>query len=169
MGKKKNDAAGGNPQDPKEEKSGVDMSIPVAKGGRKAKLVHQCDEAGMYIGDTEAYESPMEPGEYLMPAGTTDVPVPDPVEGKVRVFDGKKWRQEKPEVQKEAKPDAKGIVDRGAAVRAARDKMLASTDWTQLADADPKLAGKYKTYRQQLRDLPDDPKFPDVDFPTQPK
>ncbi len=168
MSKKKNETAGENLQETNKELSGVDMSVPVEKGGRKLKVVHQCDEAGKYLGDTEAYESPMEPGEYMMPAGATDVPVPAEVPGKVRVFDGKKWRQEAPEVQSESKPDVNGKIDRGAAVRAARDKMLQSTDWTQLADADPKLAAKDKGYRQQLRDLPADPKFPDIEFPKKP-
>ena len=40
------------------------------------KTVYQCDRAGLLIGPTEADESPLEPGVYLIPAGAVATPPP---------------------------------------------------------------------------------------------
>ena len=51
----------------------------------------------------------------------------------------------------ERKPD---LAEHRAARRRTRDRLLAASDWTQLADAVPQGgAGVWRTYRQQLRDL----------------
>lgn len=57
------------------------------------------------------------------------------------------------------------------AVREERDKLLAEVDWTQMADtalpADKKEA--YKSYRQELRDIPEQELFPyQVNYPVKP-
>lgn len=53
---------------------------------------------------------------------------------------------------------------------ALRDSLLMQSDWTQLPDvaltAEQKAA--WAVYRQQLRDLTDNPAFPDVEFPKAP-
>lgn len=54
------------------------------------------------------------------------------------------------------------------ALRAERNSELFATDWTQLSDVSDTIKNKYKTYRQQLRDLPSVDGFPDVDMPTKP-
>lgn len=49
-----------------------------------------------------------------------------------------------------------------------RDSLLAACDWTQVADA-PVNQAAWSTYRQALRDLPDQAGFPDnVTWPTAP-
>ena len=53
-------------------------------------------------------------------------------------------------------------------LRAIRNGMLMETDWTQLPDVPDTITNKYKTYRQELRDLPSVDGFPDVDMPTKP-
>jgi len=62
-----------------------------------------------------------------------------------------------------------GVDDKAAErVRADRDKRLADSDWTQLADntAD---TNAWAAYRQALRDLPTTDGFPhDVTWPTEP-
>jgi len=62
-----------------------------------------------------------------------------------------------------------GVDDKAAErVRADRDKRLADSDWTQLADntAD---TNAWAVYRQALRDLPTTDGFPhDVTWPTEP-
>jgi hypothetical protein len=40
-------------------------------------LVYQFDIAGLYAGQTEADESPLEPGVYLLPARCTEVAPPE--------------------------------------------------------------------------------------------
>ena len=53
-------------------------------------------------------------------------------------------------------------------LREKRNTMLAESDWTQVADA-PVDQAAWAVYRQQLRDLPDQPGFPqDVAWPTKP-
>lgn len=59
-----------------------------------SKIVYQLDEAGGFVGETTADESPLEPGVYLIPAGCVEKAPPAPVEGKQRVFSGGKWRQQ---------------------------------------------------------------------------
>ena len=61
-----------------------------------------------------------------------------------------------------------------AAIRQRRDALLAQTDWTQVADCPlpTELIEQFKTYRQELRDLPDATSgavtINDVVFPTAP-
>ena len=55
-----------------------------------------------------------------------------------------------------------------AAVRAERDKPIAATDWTVLGDAKT-VKADWKTYRQALRDVPEQSGFPyAVKGPTTP-
>ena len=43
--------------------------------------VYQCDHTGWYVGPTQAQESPLEPGVFLMPAGCAETAPPDPTAG----------------------------------------------------------------------------------------
>lgn len=54
--------------------------------------------------------------------------------------------------------------------RADRDRILRSTDWTQMDDAPLSGSEKsaYGVYRQALRDMPGLPEFPDVPWPAPP-
>lgn len=53
-------------------------------------------------------------------------------------------------------------------LRIKRNRDLASSDWTVLADS-PVDVEAWKVYRQQLRDLPDHPDAPrDVEWPQMP-
>lgn len=74
-----------------------------------------------------------------------------------------------------AMPDAEGwsahLLALGTEARAKRDALLAECDWTQLADApiSDALKASWKTYRQALRDVPEQPAFPlTISWPTQP-
>ena len=50
-----------------------------------------------------------------------------------------------------------------------RDRLLASSDWTQVADA-PVDQAAWAAYRQELRDLPDQSGFPEkVIWPIRPE
>tara|TARA_R110002153_G_scaffold169756_1_gene322642 strand:- start:27 stop:305 length:279 start_codon:yes stop_codon:yes gene_type:complete len=77
--------------------------------------------------------------------------------------------------EQEAERDAKeaeyaaGANDRAAAeIRTERDAKLAETDWTQVIDA-PVDQAAWATYRQALRDIPDQAGFPtEVNWPTAP-
>lgn len=56
-----------------------------------------------------------------------------------------------------------------AAVRAERDRLIASCDWTVLGDAKT-VKADWRTYRQALRDVPEQAGFPyDVTWPVRPE
>jgi len=58
-------------------------------------------------------------------------------------------------------------VEQKADVRAERDQLLQATDWQALSDNT--MAEAMTTYRQALRDVPDQDGFPfDVVWPTKP-
>jgi len=61
------------------------------------------------------------------------------------------------------------LEEREKAVRAKRDRLLKASDWTQVADA-PVDQAAWATYRQDLRDIPQQAGFPDdVTWPTEPE
>jgi len=51
-----------------------------------------------------------------------------------------------------------------------RDSLLLQSDWTQLPDVDltPAQVAQWRNYRKTLRDLPSNPAWPNVEFPTLP-
>lgn len=57
-----------------------------------SKPAYQFDAAGIYAGETVADESPLEPGVYLLPAGCTLTPPPQPTAGKVPRWNGRAWQ-----------------------------------------------------------------------------
>lgn len=52
------------------------------------KQVIQLNDAGYYVGETTADESPLEPGVYLLPYGTVDATTPNIPEGKRAKWEG---------------------------------------------------------------------------------
>jgi hypothetical protein len=63
---------------------------------------------------------------------------------------------------------AKIAAKQGAEVRAERDRLLAASDWTQVADA-PVDQAAWAEYRQALRDVPQQEGFPEnVVWPDRP-
>ena len=64
--------------------------------------------------------------------------------------------------------EAERLEAQANSVRAERDRLLAASDWTQVADA-PADATAWATYRQALRDVPQQSGFPDsVVWPDRP-
>ena len=65
---------------------------------------------------------------------------------------------------------AAGADDRAAAeIRTERDTKLTESDWTQVADV-PVDQAAWATYRQALRDIPEQSGFPnEVNWPTEPQ
>lgn len=59
---------------------------------------------------------------------------------------------------------------KAAEIRKERDIKLAATDWTQAVDVPQATKDKWAPYRQALRDVPQQPGFPDnIQWPTQPE
>ena len=72
-------------------------------------------------------------------------------------------------VDKTAEEIAADVASKSAQLRAARDRALANSDWTQVADA-PVDSAVWSVYRQSLRDVPSQAGFPwEVTWPTQPE
>lgn len=66
-----------------------------------------------------------------------------------------------------AESDRKAVASSSA--RAKRDRLLSSSDWTQLEDCPQANKQSWKTYRQALRDIPQQAGFPDsIVWPTVP-
>lgn len=59
----------------------------------ETKTVYQLDAEGNYVGPAIADESPLEPGVFLIPGGCITLAPPKAIDGKVRRWDGKRWRQ----------------------------------------------------------------------------
>ena len=55
------------------------------------KIVYQTGPDGRYVGPTEADESPLEPGVWLIPAGAVETPPPEAPEGHFARWSGKAW------------------------------------------------------------------------------
>jgi hypothetical protein len=55
-----------------------------------------------------------------------------------------------------------------ARVRAERNRRLAASDWTQVADA-PVDRAAWAAYRQALRDITSHPQWPDMEWPWPPE
>ncbi len=56
------------------------------------KIVYQYDIAGMYLGETEADESPLEPGVFLIPARCVTVKPPQYAGDKWPRWNGAEWQ-----------------------------------------------------------------------------
>ena len=66
---------------------------------------------------------------------------------------------------------AGGVSDQNLSVvmRAERNALLHQSDWTQLDDVPQKIKEKYKSWRQELRDLPQQAEFPHITIPGEPE
>lgn len=89
-------------------------------------------------------------------------------QGVIQMSDGKWYRNY---VAIDMPDEAKTALDeqQAASVRDQRNRLLAESDWTQLADA-PVDDLAWATYRQGLRDIPSQPGFPwDIIWPEAPQ
>jgi hypothetical protein len=69
----------------------------------------------------------------------------------------------------EPEPNVPTDEEVAASVRANRDARLTECDWSQLADVPNALRESWATYRQALRDIPQQPGFPHrVEWPASP-
>ena len=71
---------------------------------------------------------------------------------------------------KTAEEIAADVASKSAQMRAARDRALEASDWRVIRAAETGVAmdADWATYRQALRDLPDDEAWPDVTLPHDP-
>ena len=61
-------------------------------------------------------------------------------------------------------------IRKAAEVRSERNAKLAATDWTQAADVPQAVKDNYVSYRQALRDVPNQSGFPnEITWPDEPQ
>lgn len=130
--------------------------------------VYQTDLDGVFVGTTAADQDPMDSTNWLIPAGCVETAPPTITDSQLAKWSGTEWVVEDiPVAEPEPKPDGE-VVAIPVPPRAARDKLLKNSDWTQVDDA-PVDKSAWATYRQLLRDLPLQSGFPNtITWPTEP-
>jgi len=127
-------------------------------------------QTGIYLGQSEADESPLEPGVFLLPANATFQAPPTAENGKQIVWTGQGWEVENISIEPEpTEPQPKPIT--WDDIRNKRNGRLMASDWTQLSDAplSEENVEAWREYRQQLRDITVSTSDPeDVVWPTAP-
>lgn len=79
-----------------------------------------------------------------------------------------KWHKKYEAVEMDSEAKLAADQKQARIVREHRTRLLAESDWTQLADA-PVDSAAWAAYRQALRDVPGQPGFPwTVDWPVKP-
>lgn len=134
-------------------------------------------EYPVYAGDimlrfpNTSFPNPFQPPENYV--AVTGVPQPcctyqeNIVEETPEDLDGT-WTQVWSVVPATPEQIAERTASKAAEVRADRNRRLADCDWTQLPDA-PMDPAPWATYRQELRDVTDQPGFPwEITWPTEP-
>lgn len=127
--------------------------------------VYQTDANGYFVGVTTADADPLNPTEWLIPAGCVVTEPHDAPEGSLIKWNGSQWVNEVIPVEPE--PEEPEPTPQDVLVRSERDSLLAATDWT--ANSDVTMSDEMRTYRQALRDVPAQAGFPDdVTWPVKP-
>lgn len=158
-------------------------------------IYHFSPLTGEYLGDGLALRDPVESKYFLMPADSTDQAPPESGEHQAAVFDreGQEWslvddwrgyeywtedgQQHRIDTLNQAPPA--GALDAppppppeqvAESKRSRRNGLLRASDWTQLPDSPLSQAQRdaYRAHRQALRDITDDPAWPDVTLPEPP-
>ena len=126
--------------------------------------VYQTDLDGVYVGTTTADQDPLDSTNWLIPAGCVETAPPTITDSQLAKWNGTEWVVEDiPVVEPDPEPIAPEVL-----VRAERDGLLVTSDWTQVDDS-PVDKSAWVTYRQLLRDVPSQSGFPNtITWPTKP-
>lgn len=85
-------------------------------------------------------------------------------------FDGEKWVETFVVVDLSTEETTERQNAKASAVRELRNTLLQECDWTQGKDIPDSVSTIWASYRQALRDIPEQTGFPfDVTFPTKPE
>ena len=128
--------------------------------------VYQTDLNGVYVGTTTADQDPLDSTNWLIPAGCVQTVPPIMTDKQFAKWNGTEWVVEDiPVVESDPEPEP---IAPEVSVRAERDGLLMTSDWTQVDDS-PVDKSAWATYRQLLRDVPSQAGFPNtITWPTKP-
>jgi hypothetical protein len=127
---------------------------------------------GEYAGVSQAWADPLTPGEYMLPASATFIEPPAAQAGKVRRWTGNVWILVDAPTPTEVVEQPTTEEQVAANARIVRNRLLAATDWTQVRDVpiDATVSYAFAVYRQELRDVPQQPGFPmEINWPVAPQ
>ena len=129
--------------------------------------VYQTDINGVYVGNTVADQDPLDSTNWLIPAGCVETTPPTMTDSQLAKWNGTEWvLEDTPIVKSDPEPEP---IAPEVLVRAERDGLLVTSDWTQVDDS-PVDKSAWATYRQLLRDVPSQAGFPDtITWPTKPE
>mgnify|MGYP003678675005 FL=1 len=128
--------------------------------------VYQTDLNGVYIGITIADQDPLDSTNWLIPAGCVETAPPTMTDSQFATWNGTEWVVEDIPVV-EPNPEPEPIAPE-VLVRAERYELLETSDWTQVDDS-PVDKSAWATYRQLLRDVPQQSGFPNtISWPEKP-
>lgn len=127
------------------------------------KIVFQLDANGIYLGETIADESPLEPGVFLIPAGCVEEAPPTAGYNQVQRWNGKKWMVEE---AAQVVDQSLAPIDPADAERAWRfgELVRADNEIRKHEDGDATATATeqaWREYRVSLRDWPQSAQFPD--------
>lgn len=131
--------------------------------------IYNYDDNGFFIGSSEADESPLEQGVFLVPRNATEIVPPAIGDGQAVKFENGCWIVVEASKEELSTPEEKDLA---SMVRQQRNGLLYASDWSMLADA-PLSADQvslWKKYRQALRDVTEQSGFPtEINWPETPK
>ena len=126
--------------------------------------VYQTDLNGVFVGTTTADQDPLDSTNWLIPAGCVKTAPPTITDNQFAKWDGSGWVVENiPVVESEPEPEP---LSEAEAVRVKREELLMVSDKMAVVD---RITDEWRTYRQALRDVPQQSGFPSsVTWPTEP-
>ena len=136
---------------------------------RNTKTVYTFDDSGVFAGIDTAFESWDLNGVFLLPANSTEEEPPAIAEGYFAKWNGLEWQLESvptPEVIVEPEPEPITWDQ----IRSQRNYLISLTDWIFAPDIVLTNKEAWLTYRQALRDVPQNYSAPEeVVWPTTPE
>lgn len=120
------------------------------------KTVYQTDSTGLYVGETEADESPLEPGVFHIPAGCTETAPPAAQSGKRRRLVNGVWLLEdipppEPEPQQTHAELVAKVLKEAKVLRAEIFSLASDLQASFLTLGDMASASALETYKEGLR------------------
>tara|TARA_E500000081_G_C5799553_1_gene204288 strand:+ start:77 stop:466 length:390 start_codon:yes stop_codon:yes gene_type:complete len=126
--------------------------------------VYQTDLNGVFVGTTTADKDPLDSTNWLIPAGCVKTAPPTITDKQFAKWDGAKWSVETITVV-EPDPEPKPLSE-AEKVRIKREELLMVSDKMAVVD---RITDEWRTYRQALRDVPQQSGFPsNITWPTEP-